>query len=56
MGSKDLHVDDEAISQIQDQVLKAEKKQLHLRQPHGIIPEIKEIIEEEITEADDNTI
>lgn len=43
-------IDEETLSRIREQVLKAEKRQLHMRKPHNIIPEIQEIIEEEITE------
>jgi hypothetical protein len=40
----------ETLRRIREQVLTAEKKQLHMKRPHNIIPEIQEIIEEEVTE------
>lgn len=43
-------IDQDQLRKIREQVLKAEKRQLHMRKPHNIIPEIQEIIEEEITE------
>lgn len=43
-------IDKEKLRRIREQVLKAEKQQLHMRKPHNIIPEIQGIIEEEITE------
>lgn len=42
--------DPETLKQIRERVLTAEKRQLHMRKPHNIIPEIEEIIEEEVTE------
>ena len=45
-SSKD--VDEETLEAIQERVLKAEKKQLHMKKPHNIIPEIRKIIEEEV--------
>jgi hypothetical protein len=43
-------IDQDALRRIREQVLIAEKRQLHMRKPHNIIPEIQEIIEEEISE------
>lgn len=43
-------IDQESLRRIREQVLAAEKRQLHMRKPHNIIPEIQEIIEEEVTE------
>lgn len=43
-------VGSEALVRIRERTLKAEKKQLHMRKTHNIIPEIKEIIEEEVSE------
>lgn len=43
-------LDSETLARIRERTLRAEKKQLHMRKPHNIIPEIKEIIEEEIPE------
>lgn len=46
----DIDVDEETVKRIREQVLAAEKEQLHLKLPHGIIPEIKQIIEEEVVD------
>jgi hypothetical protein len=43
-------IDQKKLRRIREQVLKAEKQQLHMRKPHNIIPKIQGIIEEEITE------
>jgi hypothetical protein len=43
-------IDSDTLARIRERTLKAERKQLHMRKPHNIIPEIKEIIEEEIPE------
>jgi hypothetical protein len=44
----EVDVDEEAVKRIRERVLEAEKKQLHLKRPHGIIPEIQQIVEEEV--------
>lgn len=41
-------INEETLKAIQDRVLVAEKNQLHMKKPHNIIPEIKEIIEQEV--------
>ena len=41
---------DETLAKIRERTLQAERKQLHKRRPHNIIPEIQEIVEEEIPE------
>ncbi|MBV0926230.1 hypothetical protein KTS45_18645 [Halomicroarcula limicola] len=43
-------VSTETLARIRERTLRAEKKQLHMRKPHNIIPELKEIVEEEIPE------
>ena len=50
MGSLEerADIDEETIERVRDRVLAAEEEQLHLKLPRGIIPEIKEIIEEEV--------
>lgn len=44
------NIDQDKLRRIREHVLKAEKRQLHMRKPHNIIPEIQDIVEEEITE------
>lgn len=44
------NLDSETLARIRERTLEAEKKQLHMRKVHNIIPEIKNIIEEEIPE------
>lgn len=43
-------VDSETLARIRERTLKAERKQLHMRKPHNIIPELKQIVEEEVSE------
>jgi hypothetical protein len=43
-------VNSETLARIRERTLRAEKKQLHMQRPHNIIPEIEDIIEEEIPE------
>lgn len=52
MSQQNDHEDlgSETLARIRERTLRAENKQLHMRKPHNIIPEIKEIIEEEIPE------
>lgn len=45
-----IDIDNKTLAAIRERTLRAEKKQLHKRRPHNIIPEIKEIVEEEIPE------
>lgn len=47
-------IDQETVTRIQERVLQKEKEQLHLKKVHGIIPDIKEIIEEEVQDTDEN--
>lgn len=42
--------DSETLVRIRERTLRAEKKQLHKRKPHNIIPEIEDIIKEEVQE------
>jgi hypothetical protein len=42
-------VDEETIVRIRERVLAAENEQRHLEKPHNILPEIRSIIEEEIS-------
>lgn len=44
----EVEIDEETVSRIRERVLEAESEQLHLKRPHNIIPEIKQIIEEEV--------
>lgn len=46
-------IEEETKKRIRERVLQAEKDQLHLDRPHGIIPEITDIIESEIDEVED---
>lgn len=46
----DPTIEEETLRRIRERTLQAESEQLHMRRPHRIIPEIKEIVEEEITE------
>lgn len=46
-------IDMEIRKRIRERVLKAEQDQLHLDQPHNIIPEITSIIEEEVEEVEE---
>lgn len=43
-------VDSDTLARIRERTLQAERQQLHMQKPHNIIPEIKEIVEEEIPE------
>jgi hypothetical protein len=43
-------VDSETLIRIRERTLQAERNQLHMQKPHNIIPEIKEIVEEEMPE------
>lgn len=43
-----IDIDEDTIMRIRERVLEAEKEQLHLKRAHGIIPEIKRIVEEEV--------
>lgn len=43
-----IEIDTATKKRIRQQVLEAEKGQLHLDRPHNIIPEIREIIESEV--------
>lgn len=49
-GGNIEEVDSETLERIRERTLRAEQKQLHMRKAHNIIPEIKEIVEEEIPE------
>lgn len=44
----EVDIDEQAVKRIRERVLEAEKEQLHLKLPRGIIPEIKQIVEEEV--------
>lgn len=46
----ELDFDSKTLARIRERTLRAEKKQLHKRKPHNIIPEIEEIIKEEVQE------
>lgn len=41
---------EETLRRIRERTLQAESEQLHMRRPHKIIPEIRDIVEEEIPE------
>lgn len=45
-----VDVDDETIRRIRERTLEAEQKQLHRKKAHNIIPELKSIVEEEVSE------
>lgn len=46
--SDDIEVDDHTIQQIKKRVLDAEKEQSHLEKPHNILPQIRDIVREEV--------
>jgi len=46
--SDEVEVSDETVQRIKDQVLDAEKEQRHLERPHNILPQIREIVREEV--------
>lgn len=52
VNNADVPVDDETMKRIRNRVLLAENEQLSRIQAYNIIPEIEEIIEEEIEPAD----
>lgn len=52
VNNADVPVDDETMKRIRNRVLLAEKEQLSRMQAYNIIPEIEEIIEEEIEPSD----
>lgn len=43
-------IDPATLARIRERTLEAERKQLHKRKPHNIIPELETIIREEIEE------
>jgi len=49
-------IDAETRKTIRERVLQAEKEQLHLKRPHNIKPEIKQIVEDEVDEVEDVSI
>ena len=49
-STSEADFDDATLARIRERTLRAEKKQLHKRKPHNIIPEIEEIIKEEVQE------
>jgi hypothetical protein len=49
-GRGETAIDDETLKRIRERTLEAERKQLHKRRPHNIIPEIEEIVREEVPE------
>lgn len=42
--------DEETLTRIRERTLKEEKKQLHKRKTHNIIPKLEKIIREEVSE------
>lgn len=44
----DLEVDDNTIQRIKERVLDAEREQRHLEKPHKILPQIRNIVREEV--------
>ncbi len=48
LSDEDVSIDKQALTQIRERVLKAEKNKLHLDNPRGINNEIENIIKEEI--------
>jgi hypothetical protein len=46
--SDDIEVDDETVQRIKDRVLDAEKDQRHLEKAHNILPQIRDIVREEV--------
>lgn len=43
-------VPDDALDRIRERVLEREREQLNYKQVHGLRPDLKEIVEEEVTE------
>lgn len=52
MGTTDVNVSQETLEQIRARVLQEEDNQLHFERPPQIIKDIRNIIEEEITDVD----
>lgn len=46
--SDDIEVDNSTIQRIKEQVLDAEREQRHLEKPHKILPQIRDIVREEV--------
>lgn len=46
--SDDIEIDDHTIQRIKERVLDAEKEQRHLEKPHKILPQIRDIVREEV--------
>jgi hypothetical protein len=44
----DIEVDDHTIQRIKERVLDAEREQRHLEKPHKILPQIRNIVREEV--------
>ncbi|WP_336330824.1 hypothetical protein [Haloarcula sp. CGMCC 1.2071] len=43
-----MEVDDHTIQRIKERVLDAEREQRHLEKPHKILPQIRDIVREEV--------
>lgn len=46
--SDDIEIDDHTIQRIKERVLDAERDQRHLEKPHKILPQIRDIVREEV--------
>ena len=46
--SDDMEVDEHSIQRIKERVLDAERDQRHLEKPHKILPQIRDIVREEV--------
>jgi hypothetical protein len=50
--TSEVSISEDTLTLIQNNVLEAEEEQLSYRKPHNIIPEIEQIIEDEIQPSD----
>jgi hypothetical protein len=47
-AGSEIQVDKETVQRIKDRVLVAEEEQRHLDRPHNILPQIRDIVREEV--------
>jgi len=48
--SSDVEINDHTIQRIKERVLDAEREQRHLEKPHKILPQIRDIVREEVNQ------
>lgn len=53
MTDETHEIDDETRKRIREQVLQKEKSQLHLDKVHNLIPQLVEIVENEVDEVEE---